>query len=244
MKRILLSLVGLLLTTAAGLTAAAPAELKSFLSQMVPGQAPDAIEETPLPGIYQVVYGSDIFYFSEDGRYMLRGDLVDLKTNTNLSEQTRSTGRKAALSRLDEETMIVYPAEGETKHVLTVFTDIDCPYCRKLHGGMAEMNGMGIEVRYLAFPRAGIGSPTFKNMVSIWCADNPRAAMDVAKSGGTVESADCDHGIEEHMKLVRELGINGTPALLLDDGRLIGGYVPPKQLLPMLEGKTAVPGRR
>ncbi|SCZ49702.1 DsbC family protein [Thiohalomonas denitrificans] len=244
MKRILLSLAALVLTTSAGLTVAAPAELKSFLSQMVPGQAPDAIEETPLPGIYQVVYGSDIFYFSEDGRYMLRGDLVDLKSNTNLSEQTRSTARKAAVSRLDEETMIVYPAKGTAKHVVTVFTDIDCPYCRKLHDGMEEMNEMGIEIRYLAFPRAGIGSSTFRNMASIWCAEDPRAAMDSAKSGGKVEAADCDHGIEEHMKLVRELGINGTPALILDDGRLIGGYVPPKKLLPMLEGNTAVPGRR
>ena len=244
MKRLLLSFVCLLLTTSAGLaeTANAPAELKSFLSQMVPGQTPDAIEETPLKGVYQVIYGSDIFYFSEDGRYMLRGDLVDLKTNTNISEKTRSTARKAALSRLDKDSMIIYPAKGDRKHVVTVFTDIDCPYCRKLHDGMAEMNEMGIEIRYLAFPRAGVNSTTFKNMASIWCAENPRAAMDKAKGGGKVESADCNHGIKEHMKLVRELGVTGTPALILEDGRIIGGYVPPKKLSSMLEGK--MPTRR
>ncbi len=164
MKRILLFSVCLFLTTSAALaeTANVPAELKAFLSRVVPGETPDAIEETPLPGIYQVVYGGEIFYFSAKGRYMLRGDLIDLKTKTNLSEQTRSKTRKAALARVKKDSMIVYPAKGETKHVLTVFTDVDCPYCRKLHEGMAEMNEFGIEVRYLAFPRAGIGSPTFK----------------------------------------------------------------------------------
>lgn len=216
-----------------------PPELASALSRLVPGQSPDAIEKTPLAGVYQVVFGSDVFYFSSDGRYLLRGDFVDLVSGTNLTEQRRAAARVAALSKINEKSMIVYPAKGEKRHVVTVFTDVDCPYCRKLHEGMAEMNAMGIEVRYLGFPRAGVGSETYKTMASIWCSDEPRQAMDAAKAGKPVPKADCKEPLQEHMALVREFGINGTPALILEDGRLIGGYVPPKRLQAILEDPKA-----
>lgn len=199
------------------------------------GTKPDAVKESPLKGIYQVSYGTKIFYISLDGHYLFSGELIDLKNQTNLTEKNRGALRLKTLKEIDESSLIVYKAKGEEKHVITVFTDIDCGYCRKLHSGMAEMNELGITVRYMAFPRAGIGSSSYNKAVSVWCAKDPNKAMDAAKGGAMPETATCDSPVKKHYETGLALGVNGTPAILLQDGTLMPGYLPPQVLAQKLD---------
>jgi thiol:disulfide interchange protein DsbC len=210
--------------------------IKEALAQVIPGQNPDSIKPAPVGGMYEVSYGTQVFYVSADGRYVISGDLVDLKGQVNLTEQRRADFRRAAMDKISADA-IVYAPKEKAKHVITVFTDADCGYCRKLHSGMKEMNDLGIEVRYLAYPRAGVGTPSFEKAVSIWCAKDRNKAMDVAKNGGEPAKARCQNTVAQQLSLGNSLGVQGTPAILLDDGRMVPGYVPPQRLAQILEGK-------
>lgn len=213
--------------------------LKGVLAQVMPG-SPDSITATPMPGIYEVAYGSQVLYVSADGRYLVNGELFDVQKRTNLTEERRSKARLATLKGIDEKSMIVYPAKGKSKHTVTVFTDIDCGYCRKLHQGMAEMNELGITIRYLSFPRAGVGSESYKKAVDVWCSKDRNKAMDKAKANQAVEgaAASCNAPINKHMELANTFGVTGTPSMVLEDGRFLPGYLPPQQLLAVLEGRS------
>lgn len=199
------------------------------------GKQPDKLQPSPLAGIYEVVYGAKLYYVSSDGRYLFSGDMIDLKTRVNLTEKNRSDARLKAIEAVDESDMIIYKAKGKEKHTVTVFTDIDCGYCRKLHQGMSEMNELGITVRYLAYPRAGIGSPSYDKAVSVWCAKDRNEAMDEAKRGATPDIVTCDAPVKEQLALGASIGVTGTPALVLEDGTLMPGYLPPERLAKALE---------
>lgn len=244
MKRLYLLVMITLLAGAAvaaeSVNSATSTRLKGVLAQLMPG-TPDTINATPMKGIYEVAYGSQILYISDDGRYLVNGEMFDVQKRANLTEERRTQARLVALKSVGEKSMIIYPAKGQAKHTVTVFTDIDCGYCRKLHQGMAEMNNLGITVRYLSFPRAGVGSESFKKASDVWCAKDRNKAMDNAKANQSVTDVqNCDAPIKNHMALANAFGVNGTPALVLDDGRLLPGYLPPQQLLAVLEGKSTM----
>lgn len=207
--------------------------IKERLAKAFNGQ-PDAIADSPLDGLYEAVYGSKVFYVSTDGKHLISGELYDLATLDNLTEQRRAGGRMKVINDIPESSMIVYKAEDE-KHVLNVFTDIDCVYCRKLHQDMAQINALGITVRYLAFPRAGMNSPSYDKAVSVWCAKDRNKALDDAKGSGQIVPLKCDAPVQQHMALGEQLGISGTPGLILEDGRLQPGYAPPNQLLSLFK---------
>jgi thiol:disulfide interchange protein DsbC len=207
--------------------------LKKDLVKIFGGQ-PESIQAAPIDGLYEVIYGPKLYYVSLDGRYLLSGDLFDLKTRTNLTEKNRSDARLKTMAKVDESEMIIYKAKGEEKHTVTVFTDIDCGYCRKLHQGMAEMNDLGITVRYLAYPRAGVGSSAYDKAEGVWCAKDRHKAMDKAKSGATPPKANCETPVKAHLALGATVGVTGTPALVLDDGTLMPGYLPPQKLAAAL----------
>lgn len=237
-KGIIIAVAGLALAASVSALAGEKEDqtrIRGELAKIIPGKAPDAVQKSPVNGLYEVSYGTELYYVSADARYVLRGDLLDLKTRVNLTESRRSSARLEALENA-KSGMIVF-APKETKHTVTVFTDVDCVYCRKLHGGMKEMNDLGIAVRYLAFPRAGVGSASFDKAVSVWCAKDQRKAMDDAKGKGEVTPAKCENPVAEHLALGQELGVSGTPALVLEDGRMFPGYMPPDKLLQVLEGK-------
>lgn len=195
---------------------------------------PDAIADSPVDGLYEAVYGSKIFYVSMDAKHLISGEVYDLNTLDNLTEQRRAGSRIKLLNEIPESSMIVYKAKDE-KHVVTVFTDIDCVYCRKLHSEIKETNDLGITVRYLAYPRAGVNSASYNKAVSVWCAKDRNKAMDDAKNRGKITPASCDAPVKEHLARGEQFGVSGTPALVLEDGSLQPGYAPPKQLLKLFK---------
>ncbi len=200
-------------------------EVRTALAKLAPGLEPDSINPSSLEGMYEVVFGLDVFYISADGRYLLNGSLVDIKAGKNLTEDKRAEGRLGLISSIDESNMIIFSPE-EVKHSVTVFTDIDCMYCRRMHTEIEDLNERGIEVRYLFFPRAGLNSKSYKKAVSVWCAENQQEALTQAKLGKPVAEKTCDNPIDEHMALVKKLGLTGTPASLLANGQVVPGYLP------------------
>ena len=227
----LLLCAGLLPAHAAG---DVPPALSARLKALAPDMEPDHVIETPLAGMYEVRFSSIIVYLSADGRYMLRGDLMDLDTQRNFTEEARRIARADAIGALGEASMIVF-APDTVKHRVTVFTDVDCPYCARMHQQMADYNRLGIEVRYAAFPRAGVSSPTYDKMVSVWCAADQRTAMTDAKMGTSIEMLSCDNPVREHYETGQGIGVTGTPAIVLESGEIVPGYVPPQELARRLD---------
>jgi len=205
---------------------------------LAPNAKTIAISETPIEGILQVQINSDIVYVTADGQYLLQGQIMDIETRTNLTDQAKSGIRLGLLAELDEDEQISFAPE-KSKYDLLVFTDIDCGYCRKLHNQMQEYNEEGIAIHYMAFPRAGIGSASYDKFVSVWCADDQQEALTLAKNGADPAPQKCANPIAEQYELGREIGVTGTPALVTTDGTLIPGYVPPAQLRQRLESMDA-----
>ena len=195
--------------------------------------APDSISESQIAGLYQVMYGTEVVYLSSDGKYFISGDLLNLKTRENLSEVAQRSVRKKMMDDT-KTTPVVFKAKDE-KHVLRVFTDIDCGYCAKLHREMEQINAKGITVEYLAFPRAGINSPSYDKIVSVWCADDQQSAMTKSKGRQEIEAKKCENPVKQQYELGQALGVNGTPALLTESGQLIPGYMPADRLAAMLD---------
>jgi thiol:disulfide interchange protein DsbC len=198
------------------------------------GKEPTSIKPSPIKDLYEVTIGSQIFYLSEDGKYHFSGDIIDLDTKQNVTDEKRDSLRKAALDAFGEKNMIVFGPKVP-KHTITVFTDIDCGYCRKLHNEIADYTKLGIKVRYLAFPRAGLASESYTKAVSVWCADDRQKAMTNAKQGGNLPTKTCDNPVAAEYALGQELGVTGTPALVLENGKIYPGYAPAKQLFDILE---------
>jgi thiol:disulfide interchange protein DsbC len=162
--------------------------------------------------------------------------MFDLKTRTNLTEKTLTTERKKVMDAYDVTKNITFKAEKE-KHVIAVFTDIDCPYCAKLHNEVPALNKAGITVRYFMYPRAGIGSASFKKAESVWCNKDRNAALTKAKNREEVADTKCENPIEDQFVLGQKIGVTGTPAIVLSSGELIPGYRPAKALISMIEAK-------
>lgn len=213
---------------------AVPADLADKIKTLV-GAAADSVKATPVNGVFEVKFGGDIFYISGDGRYIFAGDLIDAQTKTSLTEQGRSAERKAMVASIDSSKTIEFKAKGDEKHVLYVFTDVDCPFCVKLHKEVPALNDKGITVRYLAYPRAGVNSAAYKKMVNVWCADNKQDAMTKVKNGEEIATKECDNPVKDQFELGQKLGVNGTPALLTTSGVMIPGFRPADQLAKMLD---------
>jgi len=203
-------------------------KLKQALAKSMPNVQTTKISATPIEGLYEVIVGSQVVYMSDDARYMIEGDLFDLKTKKNVSENAKSAIRLAAINKLGEDNMLVYRPEN-VKNVITVITDIDCPYCRRLHSEIPDYLKNDVEVRYIFMPLKGMSD--MKKTVSVWCSDDQQSALDIAKAGGEIEDKTCDNPIKKHLQLARELGVRGTPAIVLEDGQLLPGYVPVDKLI-------------
>jgi thiol:disulfide interchange protein DsbC len=215
-------------------------ELESSLARISPDLKAENIEVTAMFGIYDVLLNSgDRIYMSADGEFFFAGTMYK---NTfgeglvNLTEQGSVKARVEAMQSPAAQQPWVFPALGEKKATITIFTDVDCYYCQKLHAEMPAINALGIEVRYLAFPRAGLGSSSYQVMVDSWCAENPNEFLTEAKARSHNKQAlqaspkPCNNPVTDHYTLGQQIGVTGTPAIVLDSGELLPGYLPAKEL--------------
>ncbi|MCB1554458.1 MAG: DsbC family protein [Xanthomonadales bacterium] len=214
------------------------AAVRAAISSLVPNASIDSIADSPLPGVLEVVVNGNVVYFSADGKILIQGSLYDVAGRRDLTEQRRATLRVSGLEEAGPERRIIFAPE-HPKHSVTVFTDIDCGYCRRMHQEIAQYNELGIAVEYLFFPRAGVGSDSFDKAVTVWCSDDRRKALTDAKSGVALDKKSCPNPIEDDFKLGSRLGVGGTPAVFNADGVQLGGYVPPQQLLQRLDQLAA-----
>jgi len=218
------------------LTAAEPDKPDlSKLQAALGGVTPDSVSPTPVPGLYEVVLGSQILYLSEDGRFAIQGDVIDLAAANNLTEARRGALRLKVIEAVGENNMVIFAPTGQVKHTVTIFTDIDCGYCRQLHREIEAYNQSGIKVRYLLYPRTGIGSDSYDKAVAVWCSADRQDALTRAKQGEEIERNSCPNPVEQHYQLGQMVGVRGTPSIVLESGEMIPGYVPAARLAQLLD---------
>ena len=209
--------------------------VREALAAKLPGVSADDLRASPVPGLYEVMVGAQIVYVSADGRYLLNGSMIDLENKRNLTEERLATARAEWVRDLDESRMVIFEPEGPTRHTVTVFTDIDCGYCRAMHRGIDELLEAGIRVRYLLYPRNGPGTPSAAKAVHVWCSADRRDALTRAKAGETVTAPPCENPINANFALGRTVPVTGTPTLITDGGDLIPGYLEPEALVAELD---------
>lgn len=196
------------------------------------------IAPAPIPGLYQVTIGPQVAYITADGRYIIRGDIIDVHSGENLTASDRAEMRLAYLQQLGTADMIVF-SPTHPRHTITVLTDIDCQYCRVFERDRPTLNAMGVTVQYLFFPIDGVGSPSWHKAMAVWCSSDRKSALEAAMVGKLVTSTPCDTAaMTAGYRFGRLLGLNGTPAIITDRGRLIDGYLPPTELVSLLDAGT------
>lgn len=207
------------------------------LIKSLQGLLPDAnitqVNPSPVKGIYEVMIGTDVIYVTGDGQFIFKGDLIDIGKRHNLSETLRAQSRASLLKQIPKNDYIEFPSK-QGNDVIYAFTDVDCGYCRKLHADVAELNDNAVTVRYLAYPRGGIQSATYRTMVNIWCAEDRPEALTSAKKGLSVKANSCKNPVEKQYALGGQMGVRGTPAIFLENGFALPGYVPPDSILKSL----------
>ncbi len=212
--------------------------IRKALSQAMPNSKVDAVKPSVIKGLYEAAIGANIYYVSEDGKYLIQGRLVDIAARKDLTEEKLNVTRKLAIENMGKENMIIFKAKIP-KYTVTIFTDIDCGYCRKLHSELDQYSAQGITIQYLFYPRAGKGSDSYNKAVSVWCADDRNAALTVAKKDKSIPVKTCDNPIDKHMKLAEDFEVKGTPMIVTEAGNIMPGYLPAKQLLEALEAEKA-----
>ena len=212
--------------------------LKTAVQKARPGMSIGEIRSSTVSGLFEVdLGGKDTVYMSADGKYLITGTMyrVENKKFVNIADERMQPMRVQKLAAVKREDMVIFSPQGKPKSYVTVFTDIDCGFCRKLHQEVPKLNAMGIEVRYLAYPRSGVPSPSSEKLTTVWCSKDPQAALTKMKSGSTLPTQSCaSNAVAAQYQLGNELGISGTPALFTPNGELLPGYMPAEELAATL----------
>ena len=218
--------------------AAAPAaapDPREEIARHITGASADQLRASPVPGLWEYTRGGDVGYVTADGHYAIMGDLYDLKSNANLTETRRREVRMKLLAQVPESEMLVFGPK-DPKYTITVFTDVDCPYCRRLHSEMGLLNRLGIRVRYLMYPRYGPNTESWTKAEQVWCAADRNDALTRAKLGQPLQDKPCaNNPVAATYALGREFAIDGTPAIVMSNGEMLPGYLPPDVLLKHLK---------
>lgn len=209
-------------------------QVRQSLALLLPTTLPDSIRATPIPNLYEVVVGTRLVYVTGDGRFLIEGEIIDLEGQKSITSPRLNQITLDAIDALGEQNMLVFEPRGDTRHTVSVFTDIDSAYSRKLHQSLDHYRELGIRVRYLLYPRAGPDSDSFDKAIAVWCAPDRYQAMDRAMAGEAVASASCINPVRQHWQLGQNLGVSGAPVLVLENGELLPGYVPADRLEKIL----------
>jgi thiol:disulfide interchange protein DsbC len=223
---------------APAVTAAAvpvPADVRARVVAKLPGASPADVAASPIPGLYEVTMGSLVAYVSADGKYLISGSIYDLASETNLTAERRNDARAKALAAAREDQMIIFSPENP-KMTVTVFTDVDCAYCRKFHSQIAELNKAGVKVRYVLFPRTGPDTESWAKAQAVWCSADRKEALTRAKRGEDVKAKKCsDAVVKAGFAMGEDFGLEGTPAIYTQSGEYIGGFLTPEQLVALVQ---------
>ncbi len=213
---------------------------RSAVAQLNARVKVDYVGAAPLPGFREVIAGGQLLYISDDGRYLMQGSVIDLQQQEDIMQNSAALAqhRTQLIATIPHSEKIVF-APPNAKYTVTVFTDIECGYCRKLHEEIAEINRQGIAVEYLAFPRMGLGSQDHKDMISVWCASDRKRALTDAKAGKSIPSRDCKNPVTMEFDVGQRIGVSGTPAIFSAEGIQLGGYLPPAALRAKLDELAA-----
>lgn len=216
--------------------AGVPDVIARQLQKSFPEVRSEQISPSPIPGLYELRVGPQIAYVSADGRYLVRGDIIDVMSDANVSEERRAGARLAAIDDIGEARMIVFTPR-QVKHTISVFTDVDCGYCRKLHRQINDYLAQGIRVRYLFFPRSGPNTEGWTKAEKVWCSADRADALTRSKRGESLNARACSpNPVRQQYELGLTFGVTGTPAIITDTGELLPGYVPPAELAEYLDG--------
>lgn len=199
-----------------------------------------SIKNSAIPGVKEVIVGSDVLYFSSDGKHLIQGTMFETKTRRNLTDDALAGLRLTALKSLSAKDMIVFPAKSKRLYSIKVVSDIDCGVCRKLHSEIAQFSDAGIEVQYIIMPRNGLGDDSARKAVAVYCAANPQKALTQAKSGIDPGNASCPNPVAKNFALSAALGIHATPTLVFDDGGISPGYMPVPALIAELNRRAGL----
>lgn len=242
--KILLAVAALTLGSGALADEAELEAVQAKISSLFPEIGAEHVFASPIDGWYTIRKGAIVAYVSADGRYLMQGDLIDLERQANLTEESRNVARKELMASYPEEQMIVF-TPAEKRFTVSVFTDIDCTYCRRLHAQIDEYLAHGIEINYLLYPRNGPTSPSWVKAEQVWCADDRGEALTLAKIDKAFETHSCDSSaVSKHYSVGRDVGLRGTPAIVLPDGTMMPGYLPPNQLLERLAADESMAATR
>jgi thiol:disulfide interchange protein DsbC len=212
--------------------------IREAMVKSMPTMKIDSVKQSEVKGLYEVVVGANIFYVSEDGKYLIQGHLVDVLARKDLTEDKLNGTRKQAIEKLGKANMIIFKPKI-SKYTVTIFTDIDCGYCRKLHSEIDQYLAQGITIQYLFFPRAGKGSESYDKAISVWCAADRNVALTAAKKDQKLPAKTCDNPIDKHMQLAADFDVKGTPMIISENGNVYPGYLPAKQLVEALESEKS-----
>lgn len=215
-------------------------DIKASLAIISPSLKVEEITQTAVPGVYQIVAGPTILYSDATGKYFFEGPLYHLEANkdfTNITAERQAVFVKKTLDAVDPATMIVFKAPQE-KTYITVFTDIDCTYCRALHKEVGDLNKAGVTVRYMAFPRVPAGQSSFIKAQNVWCAADRNNALTLAKQGEEPKPASCKDPVAMHQEIGKSLQFAVTPVIIFKNGTVMPGYLPAKELISMAEKES------
>jgi len=214
-------------------------QLRQKVGGMFDSIDPADIDVSPVDGWFTIHKGPIVAYVSADGRYLLQGDMIDLDQSVNLSEEIRVETRRELMATVSDEEVISFTPE-EVKYSVSIFTDVECTYCRRLHSQIDEYMDRGIDVRYLLYPRNGPAKRSWNTAEEVWCAADRKNALTMAKLDREFASASCDASIiQDHYVIGKDVGLNGTPAIVFSDGTLVSGYMTPDKLTAALESMAA-----
>ncbi len=207
--------------------------VRAELIKMIPPAIDAEIVETAAENVYRMDFQGNYAFVYVTGEHVLIGELLNTKDQVNLGDAAKAERIATVIEDVPISKMIIFGPQDAKRHI-TVFTDIDCGYCRKLHNEVTDLTDAGIQVRYLAFPRAGVGSESHKKYVSVWCNADQQSALTTAKNGGSVPAASCENPVTETYNLGQQVGVRGTPTIIFDDGTLTPGYLPSAELIRRL----------
>lgn len=211
--------------------------VKKAIAKSMPAMKIDSIKPALIKGMYEISVGANVFYVSEDGKYLIEGHLIDIVARKDLTEGRLNESHVNAIKKLGTDNMIIFKPKIN-KYTVSVFTDLDCGYCRKLHSEIDSYMAEGITIQYIFFPRAGKDSESYKKAVSVWCADDRKAAFTAAKKGEAVKEKTCKNSVDEQMQLGASFQIEGTPAIVTAKGQVYPGYLPAKKLAEILKTES------